>query len=279
MYCKFCGNAIDENTSKCAMCGASIDFNDGGQSFFSDSELDMWKNGAENFPQTMICEPGYMQNSGLNNFEMKHSRKRKKRRKRLFKISKSNNLIIACIVSVLAVVFVVAMIAGITGLNKKDVSKTESDYVQNENKTVNVTETKKKNEQTETVIEGVKIYDMNGKQIEHSAPVYIKNDVMFVSADMLFKHMGYGVGVRDESNPDHITYRAEKYKMIELYKGKDNIRITDENGKSKDAVLAAANFNVESNTYIPIKSFLNIIGEDTANLTWDFEKKELYFKK
>lgn len=43
MYCKFCGNEISSDTSKCSSCGAIIRFNDGGQSFYEDSELEVWQ--------------------------------------------------------------------------------------------------------------------------------------------------------------------------------------------------------------------------------------------
>ena len=44
MYCKFCGNRITLNTTKCISCGSAINFRDGGQSFFDDNELEAWRN-------------------------------------------------------------------------------------------------------------------------------------------------------------------------------------------------------------------------------------------
>ncbi len=48
MYCKYCGKPADDDALKagpvqCTNCGAIIDITDGGQSFFTDLELDEWR--------------------------------------------------------------------------------------------------------------------------------------------------------------------------------------------------------------------------------------------
>ncbi|MCC8097420.1 MAG: hypothetical protein LIO44_02440 [Eubacterium sp.] len=47
MYCKFCGNHLEDNSVICGRCGSDIDPNDGGQSFYDDEELNEWK---ESYP-------------------------------------------------------------------------------------------------------------------------------------------------------------------------------------------------------------------------------------
>ncbi|MCH5185432.1 MAG: hypothetical protein J1F64_04825, partial [Oscillospiraceae bacterium] len=55
MYCKYCGNRLAQNSVKCAACGANIDLNDGGQSFFDDNELDAWQSeGINQGPKTSM---------------------------------------------------------------------------------------------------------------------------------------------------------------------------------------------------------------------------------
>ena len=44
MYCKHCGGPLELTDAKCRNCGAGIDFLDGGQSFFEDSDLQEWGN-------------------------------------------------------------------------------------------------------------------------------------------------------------------------------------------------------------------------------------------
>ena len=63
MYCKYCGSRIASDTTKCVSCGANIDLNDGGQSFFDDNELNAWQsdsisyNAQSSVPRTEMREP------------------------------------------------------------------------------------------------------------------------------------------------------------------------------------------------------------------------------
>lgn len=131
MYCKYCGNKIDLNTTQCASCGANINLNDGGQSFFDDNELDAWQSGSPSYsvqtsvPKTEMREPLPPQENEypqpvpmpqVNSYaSTSHSRARSKGKKNLLdylNLSSSNKLIIFCIASALAIVLlVVAIIA------------------------------------------------------------------------------------------------------------------------------------------------------------------------
>ncbi len=59
MYCKYCGSRIASDATKCISCGADIDLNDGGQSFFDDNELKAWQNESvkTSVPKTEMIEP------------------------------------------------------------------------------------------------------------------------------------------------------------------------------------------------------------------------------
>lgn len=135
MYCKYCGNKIDLNTTQCASCGANINLNDGGQSFFDDNELDAWQSGSPSYgvqtsvPKTEMREPLPPQENDFDREYAKavmmpqisakasasRSRARSKGKKNLLdylNLSSSNKLIIFCIASALAIVLlVVAIIA------------------------------------------------------------------------------------------------------------------------------------------------------------------------
>ena len=59
MFCKFCGSKIALNENKCLICGAAINRQDGGQTFYEESELDAWKTEiiADGAPKTEMREP------------------------------------------------------------------------------------------------------------------------------------------------------------------------------------------------------------------------------
>ncbi len=56
MYCKFCGTMLDNDGAKCLNCGAAIDLNDGGQSFFEDDELEAWRTPGSALPRTAVLD-------------------------------------------------------------------------------------------------------------------------------------------------------------------------------------------------------------------------------
>ncbi len=142
MYCKFCGNRISSNTTKCTACGANIDLTDGGQSYFDDNELDAWQSdslmmkGPKTYmPKTEMHEAS--DSSFAENYETylqrpqsqsssrgSRSQVRRKNKKKTIldylNLSSSNRLIIFCIASALAIVLlVVAIIAVISGGDKE----------------------------------------------------------------------------------------------------------------------------------------------------------------
>lgn len=54
MYCKFCGNTLEEGAVRCSQCNAPIFLRDGGQSFFSEDELTAWQASPKMNPTRMI---------------------------------------------------------------------------------------------------------------------------------------------------------------------------------------------------------------------------------
>lgn len=132
MYCKFCGNRITLNTIRCESCGANIDFNDGGQSFFDDNELDVWcSDGMINKTPTLMpsAETKLLPKTGdfenIEKFDFNQHGNTKEKRLYVpvknkildfFNLSNANRLIIFCIASVVAIVLlIVAIIAAVHG--------------------------------------------------------------------------------------------------------------------------------------------------------------------
>lgn len=150
MYCKFCGNRIASNTTKCTACGANIDLTDGGQSFFDDTELSAWQSDSISYsaqsslPRTEMREPLPEKANFNEEYEKafakpqasvgtrgNYSRRRSKKKKNILdylNISSSNKLIIFCIASALAIVLlVVAIIAALnSGDNTTDGNATQA---------------------------------------------------------------------------------------------------------------------------------------------------------
>lgn len=156
MYCKFCGNRITADETMCGSCGAPIDLNDGGQSFFDDKELEAWKSErvlqetSVSVPKTEMREP-FVPKSLPNDEVVKEDHrtlpqagvyaavpyadygKKKERKKKSCGVSGSNKLIVFCIVAVLAIVLLtVAVIAIFNGNKEKTESETsQSGYTMN----------------------------------------------------------------------------------------------------------------------------------------------------
>ena len=154
MYCKYCGSRITADTAKCVSCGANIDLNDGGQSFFDDNELNAWQSGGvsnnaqSSVPRTEMREP-LPPSPKKADFEaherasvrprasvsVKGSRshrhaKKKKSIAEYLNLSSSNKLIIFCIASALAIVLlVVAIIAVLNGGEDKSDKNTTQENV------------------------------------------------------------------------------------------------------------------------------------------------------
>ena len=132
-YCKFCGNRMEQNSNKCPVCGAVINLNDGGQTFYDDNELDAWavEAGAAGMPKTEILVPGgkkvkkekvvavssLKQNGAQRPSSSRTAQSRNRNGKRKSsKVSASNKIIILCIAIVLVlVVAILALVKSNTG--------------------------------------------------------------------------------------------------------------------------------------------------------------------
>ena len=164
MYCKYCGNRITSDTTKCVSCGANIDLNDGGQSFFDDDELNAWQsdsmayNAQSSVPRTEMREPLPEKSNFEEEYEKTFERPQasvgtrgtpsrshtKKNILDYLNLSSSNKLIIFCIASALAVVLLVVAIIAVlnSGDNKADenaIQNNASGYTQQTNNTTEQT--------------------------------------------------------------------------------------------------------------------------------------------
>ena len=149
MYCKYCGSRITPDTTKCVYCGANIDLNDGGQSFFDDNELNAWQsdsmayNAQSSVPRTEMREP-LPEKPNIEEYEKTlerprvstgtrrvRSRRRAKKKKNIldyFKLSSSNKLIIFCIASALAIVLLVVAIIAVLNSENEDTDEVKTGY-------------------------------------------------------------------------------------------------------------------------------------------------------
>ena len=146
MYCKYCGSRITPDTTKCVSCGANIDLNDGGQSFFDDTELNAWQsdsmayNAQSSVPRTEMREPLPEKSNFEEEYEKTferpqasvgtrgtRSRSRAKKKKNIMdylNLSSSNKLIIFCIASALAIVLLVVAIIAVLNSGDKNTDET-----------------------------------------------------------------------------------------------------------------------------------------------------------
>lgn len=147
MYCKFCGNEISSDMTKCTLCGANIDINDGGQSFFENDELSVWRTGnmsnssRTSMPKTEMrgalpsqkddSEKEYNFEASQENMRKKgvYSRARTKKKKKVsdyLNVSSSDKLIIFCIASALAIVLLAVAIIAVLKSGDENVDETVS---------------------------------------------------------------------------------------------------------------------------------------------------------
>lgn len=291
MYCKFCGSRIASDTTKCVSCGADIDFNDGGQSFFDDNELDAWKNNGvsgrvpTSVPKTEMREPLSLREESLKKEDggrfvpqtsadtkavRSQTRSKKKSMMDYFSLSSANKLIIFCIASALAIVLLaVAIIAVLnSGGDESDTDALQTSYgtsVDDELTDGSDADTGSvgtENDNNKGEIENIKIL-MNNQEISHPVSAYIVEDKIYISIDRILKAEGYKTGVKTEDNENRIRYDHNKNsKAVEIEKGTDEIWIR-ENSEDVDVdtqYLDGKNFNVGTDTYVEAKSFLNKIG-------------------
>lgn len=294
MYCKFCGEKVDTDTVKCARCGANIDLNDGGQSFFDDKELndwqsDMWYGNQTSVPKTKMIEPSKSNDDEFNqynnlmvqgtNSKNANSHKTSKNISLKLNLSSSNKLIIFCITSALAIVLLVVAIIAV--LNSDNGAENDN---QSSTDTVGYSQQSRDTEEilnNMAEIKNIKIYDKDGNEISHSVPGYIDKDyVLYVSVDKILKHEGYKNGKKKDGNKNHILYEHKSNgKTIEIEKGTNKIWITEPDKDTVMLWLDSVNFNVGDNTYIPIKSFLVKNGYEEDKIKWNEQEKTLYFNE
>ena len=298
MYCKFCGNRISSNSTKCASCGAKIDLNDGGQSFFDDHELEAWQSDdimmsgpRTSMPKTEMRETSRKADSGLkkndapmsqrpipasmslsrdaSSYSRKRSGKSNSAPGRL-KLSNANRFIIFCIASVLAIVlFVVAIIAilnqnGTQGEGGTDPAQT-TDTGNTETEQSSVTGESQGNE---TGLSGMDTIDditilVRGDKVEHNVSAYSdkQDNTLYVSLDKVLDYMGYKNIRQNEENKNCIIYEdKENGNKIEIEKKTNKIWVNEQDNNVEPQYLDHDNFNVGTDTYVPARSFFEVIG-------------------
>lgn len=325
MYCKYCGNKITSDTIKCTFCGATIDLDDGGQSFFDDKELNDWQNDGlayntqTNIPKTEIMEPLPKDSNFEETFEQtftkhqssigtraSHSHARSKKKKNILdylNLSNSNKLIIFCIASALVIVLLVVAIIAVLNRGKDNTDNVTQNnslgYAQQQDNTYaeqniqqlpnvdnSTVEPKKDSTQKNTIdnmteIKDIKIFDKDQKEISHSVSAFVdEKGVLYVSLDRVLKHEGYKTGTPNQNDPNRVIYEHKTNgKVIEIEKQTNKMWIKSSGESPIAKNLDGNNFNIEYDTYVPIKSFLVELGYDKDKIKWDSKEKVLYFKK
>ncbi len=313
MYCKYCGNTIASNCTKCASCGAKIDLNDGGQSFYEEHELDAWQfdNVMMKGPQTSMPKTDMRSASDVNidlprvhgneikqyrgqSSRRRSSQLRRKKKKTIFdyfNLSSSNKLIIFCISSALAIVLlVVAIIAVLNSSNENgegESTQTYSEQVNDEpaKEVQNPQGDEKPEEKSEerhtdveyntgrVLLEDVKII-VGSSIVEHPVAMYKVNNVIYVSMDRVLKHEGYN-WIQNMENTNRVCYVNEKQSCsIEIEKQSNLIWIKTSDDDVQMHRMDAENFNVDSDTYVPAESFFKILGYSEV----EYNEQEKYLK-
>lgn len=303
MYCKYCGAKIGSNIRSCPRCNADIDIYDGGQSFFEDGDLDMWKNERIIRGQrTMVPRTEFMENesgsktdrefSGMQSPTVNTVGKRVRKRSKsviekifdFFNLSASNRIIAVFITLVFIVIFIVAGIIALVNREngEENIGGEESYSTQ--------TPVRSDFNSADTIYEAtalpvgkeeladIRIF-VNDEEISHPVPAYMSGgSILYISVDRILKHEGYQSGRADEYNPRRVIYEnLQTGSIIEIEKDTSQLWIRDLNNSSAAQSMEEAAFNVNSDTYVPAKSFLELCGY--TNIEFDSEKKELSFKR
>ena len=294
MYCKFCGSVISSNSTKCATCGAKIDLNDGGQSFFDDHELEAWQSDSvmmsgprTSMPKTEMRESSQFDNPNIKNGNAlpMHapqnanvgntlSRKRPKKKTMLdrLNLSSANKLIIFCIASALAVVLLaVAIISVLNGGGKSggdgaDNSQTEEPVSRETDQTADMGAEVGNGDKTfapQQTINDIKIH-VKGKDVDHPVPAYMDNGKLYVSIDKILLHEGYSNGQRRtaDSGAIRVSYiNVDGSKTIEIEKGSDIVWIIEDGKETEINLGGKATDFIENETYVPARSlFIDVLG-------------------
>lgn len=106
-YCKHCGTALGMGEIKCRGCGASVDYTDGGQSYMTDAEIEMWRHKTP--PNSAIPTTREVNLLGSANAKGK---------KRGFSLSDPKVLIAVCAIAAVTVLLLVAAIIVVIRLPK-----------------------------------------------------------------------------------------------------------------------------------------------------------------
>lgn len=268
MYCKFCGSVLTSNATKCMACGAKIDLNDGGQSFFDDNELSAWQNdnigmSGNGMPRTNLLTPtagkgGYgrtQSNPGLK-INMRHSGTGMNTKKLwIFGIASS--------LTVIAIVVGIILIFTLGGDGDKASSPGGGGAA---GQIAGAQSSDSKGERKE--LKNITIVDENGATIKHPAPVFSVNDTIYLSIDYVLVKMGYEYEGNDVKNKDIVIFKhGQNKKEVKYQKDSNNVWVG-----GKFHTLSVKLFNEGANTYVPIKEFLVKLNYEVE---WQEDKKLL----
>ena len=258
MYCKFCGKALSANSTKCEYCGAKIDLNDGGQSFYDDNELKVWQN---SIPTTKMIDAvpnmqpqaAYMpySTSSPSRRSHAHSRRKKTLADRI-NFSNPNVLIISCVASVMIFVLLFLLIMSPV-VKKKDDNENVTDYVPEVVGPVKI---------EQTPISGLTII-VDTNQIEYTGNAYIINDSTYVSARQILKAEGFDDGVRVKQKDVEFRFRYKnKSTKMEIEVEPTNVVYLSRNGGKTEPTYMKLNAVKEENeVFVPVRSFyMDILG-------------------
>ena len=135
MYCKYCAASLGENGAlKCPNCGADINLLDGGQTFYEEADLQLWreKEPAEDSTPKTVIRP-------INNFAQPQEAPSKQTAETVYRggFESVVKLAIVCVTALvaLALILAVVIISMNSGSGKKTnkiqqtINKSESKYV------------------------------------------------------------------------------------------------------------------------------------------------------
>lgn len=291
MHCKFCGNRIDSSSTKCMSCGANIDFNDGGQSFFDDNELDSWQSDSivqgpvTSMPKTEILENEQPENTKIvEKYPSRRSqrssgsrtgRKKKKNGLDILNLSSANKLIIFCIASAVAIVLLVAAIVSVITGRKDDGTENNSSSVNQTTASDNVQSgVQEQNavgaeqvQSSRTEILNIKIIKCS-EEVPHPVPAYMIDEKLYISLDQILAHEKYKARQSEENSKNRVYYEhSQTGKRIGVEIGTANIWLNEKDEDNPPLVLDGNSFYENNEIYVRAESFY--IKEGYNNVTYD----------
>ena len=311
MYCKFCGSEITSDAGKCVICGAKIDLNDGGQSFFDDFELNAWKSTGgipcAGVPKTEM-RAALPATDGNKIEETKAlypgasvgERKTRKHSKKgaivpRLKLSSSNKLIIFCIAVVLAIVLlVVAILAGVNNVGENEEGQAQPQETEVKTETTDQKATTVPNdtqppkeelpekkeapiddgENREWIeIKGVSITKDNKPILDEMTTFYDVGGVIYVGIEDILLYEGYKPGEYIEATKSYRFNTIEPSDdVVEVMLDSDTIYLKLISDGGKAQKLNNPMKLFENKVYVPAIRFLELFGY-TAE--FDEERKTL----